>query len=112
MPGIIHYGGAYIKPPRPLPSDLQTYLDNSKNGVIFLSLGAFLQCSKLPKEKIDAFTNVFGRMKQNVIWKFENESYQVPPNVLIKKWLPQSDILGHPNVKLFITHGGKFKFYM
>lgn len=63
--------------------------------------------SKLPKEKIDAFLNVLGKLKQRVIWKFEDESYEVPSNVLIKKWLPQSDILGHPNVVLFITHGGK-----
>lgn len=64
--------------------------------------------SKFPKEKIDAFLNAFSKLKQRVIWKFEDESYEVPTNVLVRKWLPQSDILGHPNCILFIGHGGEF----
>lgn len=108
MPGIVYYGGAHIKPPKPLPNHLQTFLDEAEHGVIFFSLGSHLKSSKLPKDRVDAFINVFGTLKQRVIWKFEDESYKVPANVLIGKWLPQSDILAHSNVVLFITHGGKF----
>lgn len=109
MPGIVQIGGAHIKSPKPLPSDLQQYINESEHGVIFFSLGSFLQSSEMPKEKIEILLNAFSKLKQRVIWKFEDESYKVPPNVLVKKWLPQSDILAHPNIVLFITHGGEFR---
>lgn len=38
-------------------------------------------------------------------WETEKVSGK-SENVLIKTWLPQVDILAHPNVKLFISHCG------
>lgn len=39
-----------------------------------------------------------------------DESAVVPSHkasdVLIQSWVPQQSVLAHPNVKLFVTHGG------
>lgn len=108
MPGIINVGGAHMKPPKPLPHELQQFIDSAEHGVVFFSLGSYLQSSQMPTEKIAILLQSLGKLRQRVIWKFEDETIATPPNVLVKKWLPQSDILAHPNVCLFITHGGEF----
>lgn len=53
MPGLIYIGGAHIKPLKPLPADLQTFLDQSEHGVIYFSLGTVVNTSKMPKEKLN-----------------------------------------------------------
>ncbi|XP_061395083.1 UDP-glycosyltransferase UGT5-like [Musca vetustissima] len=109
VPGMIAVGGLHIHPNKKLPEDLQTFLDGAVDGAIFFSLGSNVQSKDMPYEKMRIFLDVFASMKQRVIWKFENDSIpDMPKNILIRKWLPQSDILAHPNVKVFITHGGLF----
>ncbi|XP_073825818.1 UDP-glycosyltransferase family 301 member D1 [Musca autumnalis] len=109
MPGLINVGGAHIKPAKPLPHDIKNFIDNSPNGVVYFSLGSYVKSTDVPAERIVVILNAFGKLKQNVLWKYENESISnLPPNVMIRKWMPQNDILAHPNVKLFITHGGIF----
>ncbi|XP_073847615.1 UDP-glycosyltransferase UGT5-like isoform X2 [Musca autumnalis] len=109
VPAMIAVGGLHIYPNKKLPQDLQTFLDEATDGAIFFSLGSNVQSKDMPLEKMHIFLDVFASLKQRVIWKFENESIpDMPKNILIRKWLPQSDILAHPNVKVFITHGGLF----
>lgn len=51
---------------------------------------------------------MLGRLKERVLWKWEvDELPGKPDNVMTQKWLPQDDVLAHPNVKLFISHCGK-----
>ncbi|XP_049840047.1 UDP-glycosyltransferase UGT5-like [Schistocerca gregaria] len=107
VPNRIAVGGMHIFPPKKLPQDLQKYLDEAKEGVIYFSLGSNLNSTDMPSEKRAAFITVFSRLKQRVLWKWEADSLpNQPPNVMVRKWLPQSDILAHRNIKLFITHGG------
>ncbi|XP_017493819.1 PREDICTED: UDP-glucuronosyltransferase 2B14-like isoform X1 [Rhagoletis zephyria] len=106
---IVNVGGIHIYPPKPLPADLQKFLDEAKDGAIYFSFGTQVQAKDMPLEKLHLFLDVFRQLKQRVLWKFENDSIpNLPANVLIKKWLPQNDILAHPNVRVFITHGGLF----
>ncbi|XP_308459.5 UDP-glycosyltransferase UGT5 [Anopheles gambiae] len=107
VPGLVQVGGLHIKPPKRLPDDLQTFIDGATDGVIYFSLGTNLRSADMPPEKLSIILKVFGALKQRVVWKFEDERIRnLPPNVLVRSWLPQSDILGHRNVKVFITHGG------
>ncbi|CAL8104470.1 unnamed protein product [Orchesella dallaii] len=108
LPDVIEVGGMHTKPPKKLPKDLDDFLSKSgKDGFIFFSLGSIVKAKNMPEEHRKIFLNVFSRLKQRVIWKWETETMpDLPPNVKLSKWLPQQDVLGHPNIRLFMTHGG------
>ncbi len=62
----------------------------------------------MPDHKRELLLNVFRKLKQKVLWKWETEKMDnLPGNVKLSKWLPQQDVLAHPNTKVFITHAGQ-----
>ncbi|KAH8400897.1 hypothetical protein KR009_001681, partial [Drosophila setifemur] len=108
---MISVGGLHIQPPKALPENLQKFLDGATHGAFYFSLGTQVRSADLPPEKLKVFLDVFGSLKQRVLWKFEDEALpNLPANVKVQKWMPQADILAHPNVKVFIAHGGLFGF--
>ena len=107
VPNMIDIGGFHVQPPKKLPQDLQQFLDDAKDGVIYFSMGSNLKSAELPPEKRDAILGMFSKLKEKVLWKWEDDVLPgQPKNVKLSKWLPQQSVLAHPNVKLFITHGG------
>lgn len=105
---IIPIGGIHIGTKLdPLPDDLKKWLDAATDGVIYFSLGTNVQSIDLPDEIKENLIKSFGKLKQRVLMKWENTSMaNKPENIKIEKWLPQKDLLAHPKINAFVTHGG------
>lgn len=59
-----------------------------------MSMGSLLKGSSFSKEKQVPFLKAFSKLKQRVIWKWENDQMDgKPPNVLLTAWVPQRDLL-------------------
>ncbi|CAH0389264.1 unnamed protein product [Bemisia tabaci] len=70
-------------------------------------MGSLAITANLPSGILSAITEVFSKLPQRILWKWEDDSLKIPhSNIKISKWFPQQDILAHPNCRLFITHGG------
>ncbi|XP_068151168.1 UDP-glucosyltransferase 2-like [Drosophila tropicalis] len=110
VPAAIEVGGIQIKDkPDSLPQNLAKFLNEAKHGSILLSLGSNVKSSLLKPEIVQKIFSVLSKLKQNVIWKWEDleNTPGKSANILYSKWVPQDDILAHPKLKLFITHAGK-----
>ncbi|XP_060895371.1 UDP-glucuronosyltransferase 2C1-like [Labrus mixtus] len=106
MPNVVYMGGFQCKPAKPLPADLEEFVQSSgEHGVIIMSLGTFV--SELPDDMTDELASAFAKVPQKVIWRHKGRKpATLGNNTLLVDWMPQNDLLGHPKVKLFVAHGG------
>ena len=94
VPNVVEIGGIHIKPGKPLPEDIKEFLDSASEGVLLFSWGSMVKTSSIQKEKLEAILKVIGSIPRKVIWKWEmGEILEKPKNLMIKKWLPQCDIM-------------------
>lgn len=57
-------------------------------------MGSNLKSKDLPEVIKNEILEVFGSLKQTVLWKFEEKMANLPKNVHILDWAPQQSILG------------------
>lgn len=75
--------------------DIQKFIDDSKHGVVYFCLGSMLRGASLKNETMKAFIDVFAKLPQRVLWKWEDDTMpDKPDNIKLIKWAPQQDILG------------------
>ena len=104
MPDVVQVGTLSSRPAKPLTGELLKFMDSSSHGVVLISFGSTIDELATP-----VLTKVFAALKQinqRVLFKCKHKLDKVPENVHVVDWMPQNDLLGHPNMKLFITHCG------
>lgn len=108
LPNTIEVSGLQVTDKvQPLPEEIRPFVEGATNGLIFVSFGTNIRSADLTLEKRTVLLSTFAKVKERVLWKFEDDSLtDLPSNVMIQKWLPQNDILAHPNTKLFVSHMG------
>ncbi|KAH8356330.1 hypothetical protein KR084_002380 [Drosophila pseudotakahashii] len=108
VPNIIEVGGLHLsEPPEPCDEELQRFLDEAEHGVIYFSMGLDIMVQFLPENMQNQLMKSFAQLMQRVVWK--NEFFNIPnrtKNIYVIGKAPQRHVLAHPNVRLFITHGG------
>ncbi|GMT09313.1 hypothetical protein PFISCL1PPCAC_610, partial [Pristionchus fissidentatus] len=109
----IYVGGLGISEPKKLEPSIAAIMEKGKKGVILMSLGTIAPFHALPETAQRDVIAVFERFKDyHFILKISKEDSTTAnlvahlSNVDLLPWLPQSDMLGHPRLRLFIMHGG------
>uniref|UniRef100_A0AAR5P7Z0 UDP-glucuronosyltransferase n=3 Tax=Dendroctonus ponderosae TaxID=77166 RepID=A0AAR5P7Z0_DENPD len=108
LPNVAEIACLHCKPAKKLPEHLENFIEGAgEAGFIYFSMGSSVKASNLPDYFRALLMIVFRNLPQRVLWKYEGDDLtDLPSNVLLGKWLPQQDVLGHPKLKAFVTHGG------
>lgn len=74
---------------------IERFINESEHGVVLFSWGSLIKTATIPKYKEDIIMNALSKIKQRVIWKYENsdEEGTLIGNILKVKWIPQYDLL-------------------
>ncbi|XP_052126654.1 UDP-glucosyltransferase 2-like [Frankliniella occidentalis] len=115
LPNVAEIACIHCREARPLPKALDDFVRGGKgNGFIFVSMGSSVRATNMPELLRLLFLRVFAQLPYQVLWKWEfgSESMpDLPPNVRLERWLPQQDLLGHPKIAAFLTHGGLLSMF-
>ncbi|CAG9583081.1 unnamed protein product [Danaus chrysippus] len=114
LPNVAEVACIHCKEPKVLSSDLEEWIAGAgEAGFVYVSMGSSVRTNKMPLSAHRLFVKALGRLPQRVLWKQDGEQNMtdIPTNTRIYNWLPQQDLLGHPKIKAFVTHGGLLSMF-
>ncbi|XP_025241258.1 UDP-glucuronosyltransferase 2A1 isoform X3 [Theropithecus gelada] len=111
LPNFEFVGGLHCKPAKSLPKEMEEFIQSSgKDGVVVFSLGSMVK--NLTEEKANLIASALAQIPQKVLWRYVGKKpATLGNNTQLYDWIPQNDLLGHPQTKAFITHGGTNGIY-
>ncbi|KAL3975463.1 trans-L-3-hydroxyproline dehydratase [Sarotherodon galilaeus] len=111
LPNFKYVGGIHCRPAKPLPEDLEEFVQSSgDDGIVIFTLGSMI--NNVTKEKANMIASGLAQIPQKVLWRYRGEKPEtLGANTRIYDWIPQNDLLGHPKTRAFITHGGTNGIY-
>ncbi|XP_069599868.1 2-hydroxyacylsphingosine 1-beta-galactosyltransferase isoform X2 [Ranitomeya imitator] len=106
LPHVVYVGGILTKPVKPLPQDFETWMDSvDEHGFVLVSFGAGVKY--LSEDIAEKLAGALAKLRQKVLWRFSGpKPRNLGNNTKLVEWLPQNDLLGHPKIKTFLSHGG------
>ncbi|KAM4617056.1 UDP-glucuronosyltransferase 2A2-like [Polymixia lowei] len=111
LPNFKFVGGIHCRPAKPLPEDMEEFVQSSgEAGIVVFSLGSLLK--NTTTDRANMIASALAEIPQKVLWRYSGEKPEtLGTNTRIYNWIPQNDLLGHPKTKAFITHGGTNGIY-
>ncbi|KAF8356230.1 hypothetical protein PRIPAC_97853 [Pristionchus pacificus] len=109
---VVSIGGLGAKEPKQL-DEYWTTVMTRRPRVVLISFGSIAQSFLLAPAVKQTILKVAAALPSiTFIWKYERtdafalaEAAKIE-NLILTEWMPQNDLLNHPNMAVFITHGG------
>ena len=129
MPNMEFIGGFHCKEAKTIGNDrVRRFVEEATDGLVIFSMGSMV--SEMSDEKANMVAETFAKLAPlRVLWRYNEKRRpkKLGSNTLIQgtllvittghfshftlDWIPQNDVMGHNNTKLFITHGGTNGLY-
>ena len=105
LPDMKMVGGIETGPAKPLSGALKSFMDSATSGAVIVSFGTYIKY--IPESFFNKLVEAFNE-EENLKFVFHlyNNETKTVGNIMIMPWIPQNDLLGHRNTKIFISHCG------
>lgn len=109
VPNVEFIGALTVGPANPIKdSEIAEWTDKAIDGFVLCTFGSLFGVFK--PTHLEKLFQLFEKLQRPVIMRLKSDrlplKLSIPSNVLVREWLPQNDLLGHPNIRLFISHAG------